>query len=360
VPFRTPQRPVGQGCTTLDLAGSVARSTGGRRSISAFAGSGCKLTGVTAFEDFRRAVDARHGVGDVEVAAAHGVSRNLFYRRTSREAWGAPLPRVRTAPDAPRSVQRDLLTVCGATSHLAAASSLTAAWLHGLRPRPPRPATFVVAHGTDLPTLARTSGHRARWLTAEDVTEVDGVPVVTGAALPLSAAHLGHRAVRSLIIDAVFHGSTTATDVLARAAEVGPIEGRGWVVTSAEELRDLLVESVFQDDVAAELERLGYAPDRSTQRIATPDGHGLEVDVPLPRWQVAVEPEGDAFHQTRKQRRADRRRAAAYAGTDWVQVPVDWRDWLDDRPHVLAAIDAAIAGQRRRRLGTAHAPPQRA
>jgi hypothetical protein len=175
----------------------------------------------------------------------------------------------------------------------------------------------------------------------------------------ISASHLGPRSVRPLLIDATFHGLTDPDEVLARVERIGPIPGRGSLVAVARWLADRRVESVFQDDVAAVLTLLGYAPATSTTRIATPDGRGVTPDVPLPRWLVAVDPQGDAFHRSRQQRRSDRRRLAAYAGTDWVPVPVDWRDWYHDRDHVLAAIDAAIASQRRRGIGTGHEPPRR-
>jgi hypothetical protein len=110
------------------------------------------------------------------------------------------------------------------------------------------------------------------------------------------------------------------------------------------DLLDRGVESVFEDEVRADLAVRGYRPSPAPVRIDTPDRRGLTVDIALP-WAVAVEPEGDLFHRTREQRRSDRRRTAQYAGTAWVPVPIDWRDWQLTPQVVRAAIDAAVLAQ---------------
>lgn len=314
---------------------------------------------MSAFADFRRAVGQRHGVGDIRLAVAHGVHPHEFYRDTKAGGWDAPLPGVRIDPDAPPSVQRDLVAVCAATRHLAGASGLAAAWLLSARSRPPRTVTFVVAHGTDIPQLRGTRGRRARWLRPDDVGEVDGVPTLIGPAVAVSASRLAAPMLRALLIDLIFHRICTADDVLERLEDIGPVQGRGTLIAESERLVGRRVESIFQEEVVEELLALGYAPERTTIAIPTPDGIGLTVDVALLPWRVALEPEGDAFHRTRDQRRLDRRRIAAYAGTDWAVVPIDWRDWRDDRPAVLDAIDAAIARQRRFGIGRDVEPPRR-
>ncbi len=313
---------------------------------------------MSAAAQLRRAAATRHGVADVRLAVAHGVSPHDFYRDTSGAAWSAPLPGVRVRKDAPRSVKRDLATVAAGSTHLVAASELTAAWLLGARQRPTRPATFVIAYGTDIPDLRGTRGRRARWLLPSDVEVRDGVPTLTGPAVAVSASRFTAERLRALLIDLGFNGTCTPEEVLDRLDTVGPIPGRGTLRRECERLAGRTVESIFQDDVVEALTELGYRPERSTYRIDTPDGVGLYSDVALVDWQVSLEPEGDAFHSSREQRRTDRRRMAAYAGTDWVVVPIDWRDWRDHRDRVLAAIDAAIASQRRRGIGQ-HVPPPR-
>lgn len=301
----------------------------------------------------------RHDVADIELALLCGVSRSWFYRRTATEGWKAPNRRVRIAPGARPSVQQRLLTACLATTHLAAASGTTAAWLHGLRSRPPRTAAFVVAYGTRVPSVPRTAGRGARWLEPADVTKVGGVPTLRPAAMILSIAHLAPRTTRALLIDVVHGGLATTEQIAARIERAGPLVNRGMLLEACEDLGVRRIESVFHDDVVNELTRIGYHPTREATHLDTPDGRGVCSDVLLEDWAVAIEPEGDAYHRTRSQRRSDRRRAAQYAGTEYRVIPIDWRDWQEDRDAVLDAIDAAIAVQRRLGIGHDRPPPRR-
>lgn len=337
--------------------GPVIHSRAGVRSdTGAHDGQGAPMS---AAAELRRAVTERHGVADVHLAVTHGVAKHEFYRDTAGTGWSAPLPGVRVRKGVPRSVKRDLATVAAASTHLVAASELTAAWLLGARQRPPRPATFVIAYGTDVPNLRGTRGRRARWLLPSDVEVRDGVPTLVGPAVAVSASRLRAEQLRALLIDLGFNGTCTPEEVLDRLDTVGPVPGRGTLRRECERLVGRTVESIFQEDVLEALTELGYRPERSTFRIETSDGVGLTSDVALKDWKVSLEPEGDAFHSSREQRRLDRRRMAAYAGTEWAPVPIDWRDWRDDRGHVLDAIDAAIESQRRRGIGQDVPPPRR-
>lgn len=299
----------------------------------------------------------RHGVADVVLAAGLGIPEDRFYRRTAREGWGAPAPRVRIHPRSGPSLQRTLLVACSSTHHLAAATRETAAWLHGLLPRPPARAAVVVAYGSEGVAVRGTTSRRARWLVPTDVVEIDHVPTLTPEAAMLSWGTISLAIRRGWIIDLLHRGATDLDRVEQRFGDVGPVPGKGVTLRLCREFAASRTESVFQHLVAEELARRGYGPDRSTRRIDSADGRGLTIDVPLPRWRVAVEPDGDTFHRTREQRRRDRRRDAAFAGTDWVRVPVDWRDWHHERGHVLDAIDAAIEAQRARGIGRRLPPP---
>lgn len=306
-----------------------------------------------------RAAAVRHDVADLDQASAAGLTSEEFYVLARRAGCAAPSKRVRVLPASRSSVQQQVLIACLSTSHLAAASGTTAAWLRGLRSRPPNPATFVVQHGTRLPDVARTSGRLVRWLRDGDVEDVDGVPVLGGAAMVLSVAHLNRQLVRPLLLDVVQAGLTTFEEVEARAIDARPLKGTGTLRAMCDELADRIVESTFQDEVVDELTRRGYRPGRSVVPIETPDGRGLNPDILLDRWFLAIETEGDAFHRTRSERRRDRRRLAQYAGTPWRPFPIDWRDWIDERDSVFAALDAAIEGQRARGIGAEHPPPGR-
>jgi hypothetical protein len=293
----------------------------------------------------------RHRVTSVGRAASLGVSAATFYRRASEDAgWSTPFPGVRVAPGELPSVQTQVVSLLEAIG-AGGAAGRTGAWLHGLRAYPPDVVEVVVPHGRWRPR--RRASYRvrlARWLTEDDVVELDGVPVLAPPALLLSAGRWERRELRALAIDALHRGLTDLEQLGARAAAVGPVEGVGRVRELLRELADRRVESVFHDEVLDVLDQRGYRPARTVTRIATPDRRGLGIDIALP-WNVAVEPEGDAFHRSRAQRRADRRRTAQYAGTDWVPVPVDWHDWMLEQGRVLDAVDAAILAQWARGFG---------
>jgi hypothetical protein len=204
----------------------------------------------------------------------------------------------------------------------------------------------VTPHEVLAPRHRRIHARRVRWLREGDAVEVDAIRTLVGPALALSIARSDERSLRALLIDASHRGILDLAHVLARLEEVGPIPGRARLRQVAAELVDRAVESIFEEEVRADLLLRGYQPSAGPERIATPDGRGLTVDIALP-WLVGVEPEGDRFHRTREQRRSDRRRTAQYAGTDWVPVPVDWRDWQLEPDRVRGAIDAAVLAQAR-------------
>jgi hypothetical protein len=308
---------------------------------------------------FDQAVRERHGVADAALAAAHGVTRSRFHRRTEREEWRVPREGVRLHPHVPDSVQQRLTVVTVRSAGLAAASRDTAAWLHGLQARPPDRQAVALAQLYRAARYRDVHVHRARWLTPEDVIEVQRVPTLTVPATLLSATRDAPANQRARLIDVLHRGLASADEILALLDRVGPVPGKATLRELCEEFGPLTVESIFQDDVATTLLADGYPVERSVTYIETPDGIGLRPDATLPWWMVAIETEGDAFHRTRSQRRTDRRRIAAYAGTPWVPYPVDWRDWYEDRDRVLDGLDAAIASQRTLGIGRDHLPPPR-
>lgn len=299
-----------------------------------------------------RRVAANGGVGTPADARACGVSEATWHRRTRAEQWGRPYRSVRVAPWAVPGRLTDLRSVLAACGSGAVAAGWTAPWLEGMREEP---STFdlLVPHGVTRPRL-RAHDVRirmSRWLRPGDVTRVLGLACLRPEPLVVSMAPRGHRAIRSAVIDLVQAGRTTADRVLQRVAAVGPVEGRGDLEAVLTDLGARRPESWFHDIVLTELLDRGYPAAPEPAHVETPDGRGLRLDIPLPDFRVAVEPEGDRFHRGRSRRWTDRRRIGQTAGTDWVIVPVDWRDWYDRRDWVLATVDGAILRQRRAGFG---------
>lgn len=293
----------------------------------------------------------RHHVASVARAAELGLGASSFYEGAARDRWTPLFPGTRVAPGKAEDL-KSILVAAADTTSVAAAAGRTAAWLHGLELRAPRTLEVVIPHGRSIRKHDRVLFRRARWFEpARDVLEVDGVPTLGGAALALTWADLGPDELRALLIDAAHRDIVDLGALADRLTQVGAIRGRARLCRLASELAASRIESHFEDDIRRELDRRGYSPAPAPTPIPTPDGRGVTVDIALP-WFVGVEPEGDRFHRTRAQRRADRRRLAQYAGTPWVPVPVDWRDWQLERDVVLAAIDAAVLAQHRAGRGS--------
>lgn len=287
------------------------------------------------------------GVGTPADARACGVSEATWHRRTRDEGWGRPYPRVRVAPWAPAGPVTDLRAALAACRGQAVAAGMTAMWVAGVGSAP-RALDLVVPHHVTVPNLGtpKVRVRRARWLKVdEDVVVEDGIARLTWPAIVVSMAGLPSAHVRGLVIDAAQAGRVTPDDCFDRLATVGPVDGRGALEQVLLDLGGRHPESWFHDIVLTDLLDRGYPAGAEPLRVDTPDGRGIVVDIPLQPFLVGVEPEGDSFHREARARRNDRRRRAQVAGTDWVIVPVDWRDWHQRRRWVLDTIDATIGRQ---------------
>jgi hypothetical protein len=283
----------------------------------------------------------RYGVATPAHARACGVANATFYRRTRREGWLEPYPGVRIAPWVQASPRTDLSALLHAAGVSAAATSETAAWIHGLLPAPQR-LQIAVPHHHSVPEGAHPHVRRHRWLRDDDRVVLRDLTVLRIPAMVVTLANRPALALRSLVIDALHRELVGLPELVARLVEVGPVAGRRQLARLLHELADREVESIFHDLVLNELTIRGYQPQRAPVRVATPDGRGVHPDIPLPAWRVAIEVQGDRFHRSRVQRTADRRKTSQYAGSGWLLLEVDWWEWMSNRDHFLAALDAAI------------------
>lgn len=295
---------------------------------------------------------APRGISTPADARAVGLSESTYHRRTGLERYSRPYHGVRRAPWASNDPETDLAAVIAACPPGSAAAGRTAAWLQGLDGR--RVSFDIVVPSTRrIPALGRHRARRVSWLEPDDVGEVKGLPCLRVPATVVSRRREPAHRLRPYIIDAVHQGLTTIDAIIERVSRVPNVARLVGLGALLEDLAGRAPESIFHDLVLTDLEHRGYPVDPTPRSIATPDGRGVTCDIAIPAFHVALEPEGDRWHHTRDQRRNDRRRAGQYAGTDWVDVPIDWSDWHDRRPWVYETIDAAILAQFQRGLGSA-------
>ena len=295
---------------------------------------------------FLERVAGRRWVSTPRDARAVDLPESTYHRRTgpSHERWERPYPKVRVAPWAADDRETALMAAIAACPDGSAAAGRTAAWLQGLDGERVR-FDIVVPHGARVPDLGRHRATRARWLCAEDVEEHDGIACLGVPGTVISRAGEPVHRLRGYIIDAVHRRLTTLEKVEERVAHAPHLARRLDLAAMFADLAGRGPESLFHDLVLTELQAQGYEVDVAPRHIPTPDGRGVNCDVAIPAFQVALEPEGDRWHRTRRQRRSDRRRIGQYAGTSWTPVPIDWDDWHERRDWVLATIDAAVIAQ---------------
>ncbi|MEX0835495.1 MAG: hypothetical protein WD010_05360, partial [Nitriliruptor sp.] len=205
---------------------------------------------------------------------------------------------------------------------------------------------------------ARVEVARSRWFERSDVEVIGGIPTLLPAANALVLARVAPLELRGYLVDARQQRRLDLADLAARLEDVRHLPGRHLLASHLAELGDNAAESAFHLEVLRSLEAAGYRPSREPVRLVTPRGRPLLPDIPLERWRVALELDGDRYHRDRTARRRDRDRLSAYASTDWAVLIVDHQTWMQDRPRVMADLDAAIEQQRARGIGAEHVPPR--
>jgi predicted transcriptional regulator of viral defense system len=218
----------------------------------------------------------------------------------------------------------------------AVASHRDAAWLHGLRPGNHRRAD-VTATRRGVGSSDRIAVHRTTALHADDVTEIDGIPVTSIARTLVDLAavvprdHLAKalsEAERLLLLD---------MRALDRAIErtrhrTGPGHARLRAV-----LADHAAHGVEHD--RSKLERRFAALVRDAGLPRPRLNHwieGVEVDAVWPRERVAVELDSWTFHRHRRAFQRDREKGNILTAAGWTVLRFTYRD-VTERPREVAA-----------------------
>lgn len=218
----------------------------------------------------------------------------------------------------------------------AVASHRDAAWLHGLRPGN-HARTDVTTTRRGVASHGRIAVHRTSALHAEDVTEVDGIPVTTvartladlaGVVPPDHLAKALSEAERLLMLD---------MRALERAIERTRTRTGPGLTRLRAVLADHAAHGVEHDRsrmerrFAALVREAGLPRPRLNHLV-----EGVEVDAVWPRERVAVELDSWSFHHHRRAFQRDREKGNALAAAGWTVLRFTYRD-VTERPREVAA-----------------------
>jgi hypothetical protein len=281
----------------------------------------------TLYEQSRQ----RHGVVSLACARAVGLTPSTLASRATREGWEPLGPGAWLLPGAERTTAARA-TAAALTVPGSVVTGWSAAALHGLLRTPPTRIETVRPTGVADVDRAHVQGRRTRRLPPEDVTEVDGVPVVTVPRMLRDLSRTASpSALRNLAIDGRRQSPTLLTDLDELLRRHPRFPGRPALRAVVEDLADDGSESGFEYRLVARLVVRSLAPDAQQILVETPSGRRY-LDVGWRGARVAIECLGFAFHANADQLRRDVHRQNAIAAVDrWLVLQLTWemfhRDW---------------------------------
>jgi len=238
----------------------------------------------------------------------------------------------------------------------AVASHRTAAWVHGLAPRPRQIDVTVrrsgsVHTGERPPDAPRIRVHTSTNLPADDVLRVDGVLVTSVARTVLGVAalvpeELDGRQLVELVSAAIDRDLATLPWfwwLLERRRRRGRNGVTAMEAALAQRSRLGPTESWLERELLRVIEAAGL-PAPKTQRVFQRQGRfAARVDFAYDGSSIVLEALGYAFHRTKEQLEADTRRAAELQVLG-LQVYQFTSDQIVQRPGWVAGIVAAALG----------------
>lgn len=206
------------------------------------------------------AAAGNYGVYAVRRAADVGLTARAISAKARRERWREPHPGIVVLPGAKWDHRTAIAAVQQHLGERAAAGGMSAAWLYGIVPRPPRDPHLLVPHGVHLTTRGVVI-RRSRHVTDTDRSDVQGLCVVSFTFLLCSLApQMSTDRLRVVALDARQRRLLDIVDVALRLESMPRIPGRRRPVQVLEELEADGSDSVFEFRVRQRLRDEGFAP----------------------------------------------------------------------------------------------------
>lgn len=289
-------------------------------------------------ELYDRAV-SQHGIVTPQCVRTAGIPSATFYDRVNREGWRSPYPATYLLPGAELNHEARIRAAQLWVGGLAPAAAWTAAFLHGLVPSPPSSVQLWVQAPRNPRRHPQAEVRRSRTLTAEDVSEVRGIPTTNFPRTIVDlAASTDLAQLRSFVIDGRHRGQCDPNTLAAVLARNGNVPGHHHLVQIVHELAGDSSDSGFEFLAADRLADAGVPVDAQQVEVATLNGRRL-IDLAYVPVKVGIECVGFAYHGSRDQFEADALRSNEIAELDdWLILRLTWRMFFSAWDEFLAAL----------------------
>jgi hypothetical protein len=287
-----------------------------------------------------------HGVIGQSEARQLGATEGLVRAKLAMGEWEEVHRSVyRDAASAKTDHQR-LRAACVLTAPVGVASHRSAAWLWGMRDRPPGTPELTVPHGCHHGE--RTKGvvvHRSRDLDRSSVRQWEGLPVTT----PLrTLVDLGALVTPQQLADAVDRALAKQLITIPRLLdEVNRLGRRGRRGAGA--LRQLLKDRGFigvphpsvLESKALRIFGRYRLPIPECELVVGPDGE-YRLDFAYPAIKLAIEVDGYVWHFSPAHKERDETRRNAITLSGWTILVYSWPRITQDPVGVAAEIAEAF------------------
>lgn len=297
------------------------------------------------WKEFFAAAQERHGAYAVRDAPTYGLTADAVTAMARRHEWDRRHRGVGVVAGMEAGHLSRLAAAQLFLAPAAAAAGASAAWLHGLRTRPPSVPHLVVPHERRRDARGLIV-HRSRLITPDDRTEVHGVVTVTAAFMLIT---LAPRASEDLLfgyaLDARQRGLLDTDDFAERVADLAGAPGSARLHRLSWRLLTDGSDSKFESKVRGRLIADGFMPSAEPTPVQASDGRTLHLDITFPTQRVAVECLGFDAHHSRDQLDRDARRDNNLALTrEWLVLKLTYaryvRDWGGFTAELRQALDA--------------------
>jgi very-short-patch-repair endonuclease len=249
-----------------------------------------------------------------------GMAPHMIRRQAQAGRWKELYPGVYCMAGSPASFEQATLAAVLASGPGAAASHRSAGGLLRLRGVSAVLPEVTVPY-TRNPSPLGVRIYRSRTMCRADMTKVGPIPVTSATRTLIDlAAVLGAESVENALDDALQRRLTSIGKLRAR------MEGAHKGVTGVRLLRELLTarskghlgESAFENRLRRVLRASGLPAPTAQCVVRDADGTFIaRVDLAYPKFKVAIEADGYAFHSGRREFERDRERQNRLVNAGW-------------------------------------------